>query len=202
MKTSQFFVIFFVLYILESRITSSAGIDALENYQLGLQFCPIPKTGSTITHTMLCDIHREYRGIFFERKYSSDLGGDNDCKLNDWYPEHHKAFWAKRKVPLKFTIVRDPIDRFVSLYGSACDQLKMCKDRDIHEFAHWVNNMRKQRGAAARKIRDGEGHELYRWIFYHALPQTSFCNLVADRERSCLVGLGFRKGFQRGLFFI
>ncbi|CAJ0949300.1 unnamed protein product, partial [Mesorhabditis belari] len=107
-------------------------IPALENTRFGLQYCQIPKTGSTITHTILCDVFH-------------------------------------------------PVDRLISLYGHFCENLRKCGDRNIHQFTAWLYQLFRHRN---RDLLQGQD---FRLLYYHAIPQSGFCNLDEQRQNFYII---------------
>ncbi|CAJ0944883.1 unnamed protein product, partial [Mesorhabditis belari] len=132
------------------------------------------------------------------REYSSKKTGNTVCENNRFFPYRRKAFWARPATPIKFTLVRDPVQRFVSLYEHFCDRLKACKGRDIHHFAKWINNVRHHRGAKWRKYR--KANLDYRLIAYHMVPQTNFCQLGSRKKSFYIIRYSDNKTAMYGAF--
>ncbi|CAJ0925896.1 unnamed protein product, partial [Mesorhabditis belari] len=130
----RIFALILLVQLLESTRfrnlpTLQGSVQSLVDTHFGLQYCKIPKTGSTITRTILCDIFREYRGMNFTQEFTDNQTGENACVANAWFPDDGETIWKKPRRVTKFTLVRDPVDRFVSLYGHFCGILKRCGDR-------------------------------------------------------------------------
>ncbi|CAJ0567508.1 unnamed protein product, partial [Mesorhabditis spiculigera] len=147
---------------------------ALNDTGIGLTYCRVPKTGSTIIHTILCDLLRMLHGIQFEQKFDAGLDGANPCFLNDSFIHNGIATWPVKNPPLLFTVVRDPIDRFVSIYGHFCVTNSQCGDKTIHQFAEDV-------------YLSYTGHMSFVTenpiVRLHAFPHTEFCGLYQDHKK-------------------
>ncbi|CAJ0567501.1 unnamed protein product, partial [Mesorhabditis spiculigera] len=138
---------------------------------MGLQYCRLPKTGSTILLSALCDMQREFRGINFTQVLNSTfLEVKNDCWYNKtFYRTHKTEKWAKPKRKVKFIIVRDPVERFVSLYSYICLYEKLCPKRTgIQKFAQDIYNAYRGENNYIRTRPP---------IWGHVSPQANFCQL-------------------------
>ncbi|CAJ0560267.1 unnamed protein product, partial [Mesorhabditis spiculigera] len=136
---------------------------------IGLEFCKIPKTGSTIVGNILCDVIREYHGITYAQNISDRLDGEFPCFAHNTFKRFNNgvAKWKLQK-KIKFAVVRDPIDRFVSML------LRKCQGRDIHEFAEKVHDALMHRISFVNRDPD---------IKLHVLPQADFCDLGSNLEQ-------------------
>ncbi|CAJ0915732.1 unnamed protein product, partial [Mesorhabditis belari] len=106
---------------------------------------------------------------------------DQQWSPNRWFPGHRRAFWRKRRYPIKFTLIRDPVDRLVSLYGHFCENLRKCGDRNIHQFIAWLYLLFRHRN---RDLLQGQD---FRLLYYHAIPQSGFCNLDEQRQNFFII---------------
>ncbi|CAJ0571888.1 unnamed protein product, partial [Mesorhabditis spiculigera] len=113
-------------------------------------------------------------GIQFEQKFDAGLDGANPCFLNDSFIHNGIATWPVKNPPLLFTVVRDPIDRFVSIYGHFCVTNSQCGDKTIHQFAEDV-------------YLSYTGHMSFVTenpiVRLHAFPHTEFCGLYQDHKK-------------------
>ncbi|CAJ0949675.1 unnamed protein product, partial [Mesorhabditis belari] len=146
------------------------------NQGFGVEFCLIGKTGITITQYILCDVLREYKGIPYVPQYKRQLHYKNECREHKNYRFIRGSTWARptSEPVVRFTLVREPLDRFISLYGFVCKYRSECpaEIRNIHRFARWLYH--KQKMALAGKRFPSERLED---ILAHSWPQTSFCGL-------------------------
>ncbi|CAJ0948522.1 unnamed protein product, partial [Mesorhabditis belari] len=126
-----------------------------------------------ITQQILCDIIKDYKGISYKRGFSQKVWFLNDCKLNGNYLNITVVKWEKPNPPIKFAIIREPIERFVSFYGHFCKKLDQCEQRNIHQFAVWIDFLITNHS------------DPLSWsptLINHGLPQTRFCHLTSDKS--------------------
>ncbi|CAJ0954165.1 unnamed protein product, partial [Mesorhabditis belari] len=88
------------------------------------------------------------------------------------------ATWLKPWETVRFTIVREPIERFVSVYKFVCKFRSDCpaKVKTIHDFARWLYKIQKaelKKGKAASRSTQ--------FITWHSWPQTRYCNIENNR---------------------
>ncbi|CAJ0954704.1 unnamed protein product, partial [Mesorhabditis belari] len=180
----SFVIFFFIVHCLNTTIESSEStkiewlptpiqpierINPKHSTEFGVDFCAIPKTGSTITSGLLCDILRDYKSIHYKQRFSREIDGNTECKKHNFYAGKRAAKWEKSKELVKFTFIRHPTDRFVSLHGHFCISTKgFCQGRNIHEFAKWIYDLRTN-----KETLTGEDFGFN----YHAYPQSSFCKI-------------------------
>ncbi|CAJ0567701.1 unnamed protein product, partial [Mesorhabditis spiculigera] len=168
-------------------------VRSMKETGIGLEFCKIPKTGSTIVGNILCDVIREYHGITYAQNISDRLDGEFPCFAHNTFKRFNNgvAKWKLQK-KIKFAVVRDPIDRFVSMYGHFCSLLRKCQGRDIHEFAEKVHDALMHRISFVNRDPD---------IKLHVLPQADFCDLGSNLEQYEVIYWGYlkRREYQRKL---
>ncbi|CAJ0954070.1 unnamed protein product, partial [Mesorhabditis belari] len=143
-------------------------------YPYGVEFCVIPKTGSMITTEILCDLLRDYREIPYKHNFGKNISGINACVNNTFYPDAHLEKWKRSTKIVRFTIVRDPIERFASYYGHFCGMLNQCEGKDIHQYSRWMYFMLNNKIKPKTHLTMGR--------LFHGYPQSWFCNLGSDKE--------------------
>ncbi|CAJ0961072.1 unnamed protein product, partial [Mesorhabditis belari] len=162
--------------------------------RLGLFYCRIPKNGSTLMKIVLCDLYRYFKRISFTPKFTRDEE-ISECQLQNWYEKVKllkKPRWELRQKRelVKFSVIRHPIDRFVSLYGHFCEQLKYCGETNIEIFARDLYNLMSNgwKNSTANGKIFIHARQL---IYYHAQPQFWFCNFPLEIENYHLVHHNF-----------
>ncbi|CAJ0939636.1 unnamed protein product, partial [Mesorhabditis belari] len=85
---------------------------------VGVAYCLIPKAGSVITREILCDVLKEYKSIPYKPK-TENVTADSTCDANRNYPQGWPK-WVRPRDTLTFTVVRDPLERFISTYEFLC----------------------------------------------------------------------------------
>ncbi|CAJ0946966.1 unnamed protein product, partial [Mesorhabditis belari] len=100
----------------------------------------IAKTMSTTMKVMLCDLMRRQRGLPEHKIITGKQS--NICYDNNWYrnTRSSRLLWRTSGNP-SLIVVRDPIERFISIYGYICKKKKksFCPpSMNIHKFARFV----------------------------------------------------------------
>ncbi|CAJ0949080.1 unnamed protein product, partial [Mesorhabditis belari] len=153
--------------------------------QIGLFYCMIPKNGATITKIMLCDLYRYFRQIPFKAAFGPKKKL-SECKLKKWKLDYknNQNKWEVCQNPVRFVLIREPLKRFLSLYGYLCDYLKMCgSEIDIHKFTKDVYLLLSTRSVKETNFVEKHGDI----VIYHAQPQSWFCNLSEELKKFHLI---------------
>ncbi|CAJ0951926.1 unnamed protein product, partial [Mesorhabditis belari] len=82
--------------------------------------------------------------------------------------------WGGQK---RFFIWRDPLDRFLSIYGHICRREHLCGSagKNVHSFARGVYEMLKSGHAP-------DGSKDYLRLKHHAIPQSWYCDISKHRK--------------------
>ncbi|CAJ0933889.1 unnamed protein product, partial [Mesorhabditis belari] len=122
----------------------------LHHYAAGFHTIDIPKSMSSTVNLVLCDLVRKQRGlperILIEKQ-------KNICVKDNWYNEipEKKLNWKMRGNHPALIVLRDPIERFVSMYGYLCKEKHLCPKRmGIHQFAAWTNRLLNEKAEKKR----------------------------------------------------
>ncbi|CAJ0915935.1 unnamed protein product, partial [Mesorhabditis belari] len=139
--------------------------------------------------TMMARIHCEIETL----KKRGHIGPGESDKLN-----HNNYCFGKQKdemvmtaftAPLngwaghkRFFIWRDPLDRFLSLYGHMCKREHLCgvAGKNIHSFARGVYQMLKSN-------RGGPGSKDFLRFKHHVIPQSWYCEISTHRKSDRVV---------------
>ncbi|CAJ0948949.1 unnamed protein product, partial [Mesorhabditis belari] len=135
----------------------------------GVQYCLIPKAGSVVTRAILCDVLKEYKNITYTPKWGN-VTAAGTCDANRNYPNGWPK-WVRPRTNVIFTVVRDPLERFISTYEFLCKSSKMCAStvKNIHQFARWVHLLQTLDFVGLRP-RSRNLDE----VVWHSWPQTKY----------------------------
>ncbi|CAJ0949005.1 unnamed protein product, partial [Mesorhabditis belari] len=150
----------------------------------GLEYCEIPKTGLTITKKMLCDVQKDYKGV--PKLFSGPsklVGFEDECQLIEpFFGKKSASKWRRPARNVRFSLVRDPLERFVSLYVFICKgSIASCPPKaknNIHQFARWIYGLQRTANSQG-KPREGGTNNAF--VVFHSWPQTNFCDLKRSR---------------------
>ncbi|CAJ0564708.1 unnamed protein product, partial [Mesorhabditis spiculigera] len=138
----------------------------------GVGYTKIPKSMSTTMLQVLCDLSQLYHGRKTPLKYGTK--NENFCIEKGWFYWRRERAWPVLSVDRQpqIVIARDPMDRFVSMYGWLCieEGLRRCGPavHDIHDFARlvhdWVRRGIVPRGLPLEKHIHDHIQPAYRYI--------------------------------------
>ncbi|CAJ0957958.1 unnamed protein product, partial [Mesorhabditis belari] len=149
------------------------------NPGFGVEYCVIPKTGSTVTKEILCEILRAYKGKpQRDPKRGHSINLTSECEKRGNYLFDLTTKWQRPLLEtIKFTTVRDPVERFVSIYGYICPGY-WCPPsiRNIHQFARWLYNAKRNENGMMARVQTKKTD----YVLWHSAPQTSFCGIGSE----------------------
>ncbi|CAJ0935498.1 unnamed protein product, partial [Mesorhabditis belari] len=127
---------------LSEPLRPSNNIRNLLRNAAGFNTVIISKTMSQTTLLTLCDLLRQQRGL---PQKNLEIGKNrNLCMKQNWYHQvpSKNLKWIINGNSPALIVVRDPIERFVSMYAYLCKEKYLCPARmNIHRFAKWTNRL-------------------------------------------------------------
>ncbi|CAJ0569501.1 unnamed protein product, partial [Mesorhabditis spiculigera] len=154
-------------------------INNMQATGMGLQYCTLPKSGSTITKIVLCELELAYRRKPQRMMSGKNMSGNTVCTNNKWFLKSQVRRWNPRQPGVKFTLFRHPVDRVISVYGDMCGRKHFCKQMSINQFVKNLYFLYRGRN-------NFPGHKAVH-LRYHAMPQAAFCNLKGQAKNFAIV---------------
>ncbi|CAJ0567372.1 unnamed protein product, partial [Mesorhabditis spiculigera] len=157
-------------------------VRSMKETGIGLEFCKIPKTGSTIVGNILCDVIREYHGITYAQNISDTLDGElllRKCQgrdIHEFAEKVHDALMHR----ISF-VNRDPdIKLHVLPQADFCD---LGSNLEQYEVIYWSEDrlkMKKQFEGLFEKA--GVPKEIVAKVLRH-LTESSTSHAQRDNDR-------------------
>lgn len=149
-------------------------------YRLGL--CTVPKIMSTINLAIFCFLKHPKRYMVEKRQISKERRRDSICSST-----YARMSWPRSsRISLRFSVIRHPIDRFLSAYTDKClrDCTHLCYGcgTDINCFIERFNS----------KIRYYARHSFHYLdeLTYHLAPLNWFCGFKDDLRSFKFINYG------------
>ncbi|CAJ0565652.1 unnamed protein product, partial [Mesorhabditis spiculigera] len=154
-------------FVLPVHAESRPDLDERQNPVAGLDYCPIPKNGSSNMKRTMCRLYYAYHGTKPPRGFK-DL---NRCDITEnWLTLVGKRpTWKANTV--KIVVLRDPLRRFASAYEYLCKERKRCgrSGKTIHTFARMAYKLLAK--GKSKLPKNPDTMHLRR----HVAPQSWFC---------------------------
>ncbi|CAD5213665.1 unnamed protein product [Bursaphelenchus okinawaensis] len=148
--------------------------------------CSIPKTGSTLLYAINCLLNDELGFFYNQKKIFGNFDANNCLKNSRWTMEEAAEVHGPEVYDwTKLTVVRDPIDRFLSAFVFACIKGYEKPDKCQHEcngcgynftcFVEKEYNM---------LMRFNRGDYAVSFLLQHTWPQNWWCDMGKYRHVS------------------